>query len=226
MFLPEGPGLGSPNSGCSTGSLLLAGCSCTRRGGLLSRHDGVQAPCSLDTLELALTASFEAEPGTFHEVSDGLRGENLAPTSRSHDPRSYGHCNSAHLGTDLLYLTDMEAGTDLKAQRLHALDRLQRALGGRGWGIEDGKEPVARGVHLATAVALQRSPDQLVVLLNELTPAAIAQLGGHLGRADDVREEDGRKEALSLAPWHRPILTKGSSPYKSLAVMQDSVGRS
>ena len=147
-------------------------------------------------------AVFEVESGAFGQITNRFRGEDLAGASRGHDSRANGHCDPANLGADLLHLTDMEAGADLKAQRLHALDRLECARRRRGGSVEDGKEAVARGIHLAPTMALQGSADDLVVLLHEFTPAAIPQLGDHFGRADDVREEDGRKEALGLAPRH------------------------
>jgi len=54
--------------------------------------------------------------------------------------------------------------------------------------------------------SFQRFSDEAVVLLHELTPSAVPDLRGNLGRADDIGEEDGRQESLGLTAWHRASL--------------------
>jgi hypothetical protein len=58
------------------------------------------------------------------------------------------------------------------------------------------QEAVPRDVQLAAAEAPQLPPHARVVLLEELAPLAIAELGRTLGRSDDVGEEDGGERAL------------------------------
>ena len=49
-----------------------------------------------------------------------------------------------------------------------------------------------------TAVAREAAADEAVVLVDELLPADVAELRLARGRADDVGEENGRKDALEL----------------------------
>ena len=99
----------------------------------------------------------------------------------------------------------MDAGTNLDAELADLLDDLERAADGRSRCVEDGKEPVTCGVHLASAVTAQRSANARVVELDQLAPAAVSKLRGVVGRPDDVRHQDGRQETLwaPTAAWHR-----------------------
>ena len=48
----------------------------------------------------------------------------------------------------------------------------------------------------------QRVANEPMVLLHELTPATVAELGSRFRGADNIGEEDGRQKALGLAPRH------------------------
>jgi hypothetical protein len=82
----------------------------------------------------------------------------------------------------------MDPSTDLDPQCLNRLGGVQRTLGGLRGCIEDGKETVTRGVDLAAMVTLERGADEPMVLLHELAPTSVTQLGGYLGGADDIGE--------------------------------------
>ena len=52
------------------------------------------------------------------------------------------------------------------------------------------------GVALLATKAGQLSADESMVTLEQLAPGPTPELGGALGRADDVGEEDGREDAV------------------------------
>ena len=62
--------------------------------------------------------------------------------------------------------------------------------------VERGEEAVAGRAHLAAAEAAELAADRRVVLLQQVAPAAVAELGGVLGRVDDVGEEDGGQHTV------------------------------
>src|SRR5205085_2176231 len=76
-------------------------------------------------------------------------------------------------------------------------DRLRTSNGTR-WAVERGEEPIASGVDLVPPVAGEQRPDGAVVLLEELLPTAVAEPRRLLGRADEVREQDGRQNAVEV----------------------------
>jgi hypothetical protein len=67
-----------------------------------------------------------------------------------------------------------------------------------GRAVEVGEEAVAGRVHLTATEAYELTADELVVTLEELAPGTVSQLGGVLARSDDVGEEDGREDAVSV----------------------------
>jgi hypothetical protein len=80
--------------------------------------------------------------------------------------------------------------------------------------VEGDEKSVAGGVDLATSKALELAPHDPAVRLEHLTPAPIAQLGGELRRADDVRKEHGRELPVGRG---RP----GNSGQKAFGLAQD-----
>jgi len=75
--------------------------------------------------------------------------------------------------------------------RYGAADRPSRS-------VESGEKTVTRSVYLLPSEALQFSPDQRSVVLQEGSPSAIAEDRGPLRRADDVGERDCRKDPVRL----------------------------
>ena len=101
-------------------------------------------------------------------------------------------------GRELLDLAGVDAGPDLEPDAptastiaLARADRPRRS-------VEHGEEAVAGRVDLAAAEARQLGSDRRVMALEQLPPAAVAELRRELRRADDVREQDGRQDAIRL----------------------------
>ena len=67
-----------------------------------------------------------------------------------------------------------------------------------GRAVERGEEAVADDLDLVPAEALELAPDDPVVVRQQALPAAVAELGRQLRRADDVGEQDGREHAARL----------------------------
>ena len=84
----------------------------------------------------------------------------------------------------------MDPRPDLDAEALDVADDLLGAPDGLGRLVERGEEPVAGGVDLPPAVLLETATDERVVGVDDLVPPLVADLGGALGRAHDVREQD------------------------------------
>ena len=81
--------------------------------------------------------------------------------------------------------------------------RAGAADGARG-AVEGREDAVAGEPGLLAPCAFQLGADDRVVSREQLLPARVAELGGPLGRADDVREQHGREHAVRLARAPRP----------------------
>jgi len=83
-------------------------------------------------------------------------------------------------------------------ERFHGFDRCLSTPHGSGRPIERREEPVACRVDLPTAVPSEQSAKGVVMLLHEVSPSSVTELGNLLGRPDDVGEEHGREDPVEL----------------------------
>ena len=97
-----------------------------------------------------------------------------------------------------LALARVQAGADLEAQRRDAVPERGCAADRACGAVEGGEEAVPGRVDLVAAEALELAADGNTVGLEQLAPAAVAEVSGELGRADEVGEEDRREHAVGL----------------------------
>src|ERR671919_915469 len=98
----------------------------------------------------------------------------------------------------------MNAGTDVEAELAYRVDDGRRTSHRSGRPVERGEEPVARGLDLTSAPAIELASDRLVVTVDELLPRAVTDLGGACGRPGDVGEQHRREHAVGLGPSAGP----------------------
>src|SRR4029077_17546873 len=65
--------------------------------------------------------------------------------------------------------------------------------------IERGEDTIAGGVDPSPSVPLQLARHHGVVLIEQLSPASVAEANSLLGRGDDVREQDGGECPITLS---------------------------
>jgi hypothetical protein len=109
------------------------------------------------------------------------------------------HGDSADIPVSKLALAGVESRTDLDAQRAHLLADRACAVDAPCRPVEGREDAVARGFYLPTAVPVELTPDEAVVLLEQIAPASVAERRGAFGRLDYVGEEHGRKGTVGLA---------------------------
>ena len=85
----------------------------------------------------------------------------------------------------------MHSSAQLETDPTHALGDRLRAANRPSRPVEGGEEAVAGRVLLLAPEPGQLAPNQGVMLTEQLAPRAVADLGGALGRADDVGEKQG-----------------------------------
>ena len=148
------------------------------------------------------------------QVLDRARDEHFArPGQRAH-PRPDVDRDAADVGVDDLELAGVQAGAHLQAEPSHfglgrpgAADRTAGSVEGR-------EESVPERLDLLAAMALELAPHHTVMGGHQVSPAAVAQLGGLARGVDDVGEHDGGQHPLGLAG-------RGGAPEQRLDLVQD-----
>ena len=110
----------------------------------------------------------------------------------------------AHVAVSDLHLAGMNARTDVEAELAYRVDDGRRTSHRSGRAVERRQEPVARGLDLTSAPAVELASDGLVVAIDELFSRAVTDLGRACGRPGDVGEQHRREHAVGLGPSAGP----------------------
>src|SRR5437868_275289 len=144
------------------------------------------------------SAILEDEPGTRNQVLDGLGDEYFRWAGGASDSCAGVNRDSADLLVDPFDLSGVDAGADLQAKRAHGVDDSACVTDGSRGAVEGGEEAVPGGVDLLAPITTKQGADGLMVALDERFPGMVAVFGGQLGRAGDISEDDGCKDALEV----------------------------
>src|SRR3990170_4996638 len=160
-------------------------------------HD-VKVPLLGHALERLDAAVGKGDVEAGREGLDGLGGDHLAGPGLGHEPRGDVHGDAAYLTPAQLDLAGVDARADLDAGLAQHVADLEGAADGAPWPVERRQDAVAGGAVKAATVQGHALADDLVVLVEDLTPAAVAEPCGEVGRPDHVRDQDGRERAVDL----------------------------
>ena len=92
----------------------------------------------------------------------------------------------------------MQAAAQLQSRARGRVGDLAGAPDCSGRSVEGRQETIASGDHLPAPEVAQFTPDQGVMPVQEVTPAAVPGPGGALGRADDVGEQNRGQHPVRL----------------------------
>jgi hypothetical protein len=132
-------------------------------------------------------AVLELDPRAGDEILDGSRDEHLARPRSARHSRSDVDGQPGDLLPDALALAGVDPRPHLETELGNPLHDLA-GTGDRPRGpVEAREEPVPGRVDLDSAEALELTADGRVVLLEQLSPGAVAKLHRPFGRADQIR---------------------------------------
>ena len=163
-----------------------------------TRVDRIEPPFAGDALQLGRTALAKLEARSRNQILDRARDEHLAGLRRLRHTGTDVDGDSAYLAVHQLALAGVEARAYLQAELCYRLRDGAGAADRPSRAVEAGEEAVTGGVKLLTVVADELPTDDSVVPLEELAPGPVAERYRLLGRADDVGEKDGGKDAVSF----------------------------
>jgi hypothetical protein len=127
-----------------------------------------------------------------------LADEHLSGSGEAADARADVHCEPADvvIGEQLAF-AGVQTSANLQAQVMDPVADRDRAADRAAGTIEHRERSVAERLHEPPSVALDLLAHLDVVALKQRPPLAVTELGGTLGRADDVGEQHRREHAVA-----------------------------
>ena len=101
------------------------------------------------------------------------------------------HADAAHVAVAQLDLAGVQPGPELKPDAAQLVAEGGRATDPPAGTVEGGQHPIAGRLDQLAAELLDHPPGHLVVHVEQLAPAPVAEPSGPLGGADDVGEQHG-----------------------------------
>ena len=143
-------------------------------------------------------ALIEAETAAGNQILDSSRDKRLTGARKRRDARGNVDGDALHVIVGDLDLAGMEAVADLDVEWTDHLGNGASATHCPRRAVECGEKPVPKRFDLTSPVTRDFLPDCGVMSDEEVAPALVAQLFGSRGRAHDVSEENGRKDAATF----------------------------
>jgi hypothetical protein len=151
---------------------------------------GIDPPLAGNSPQFLETAVFESEAGAGLGIPNRARSEHFAGPRERRDARRGMDGDPSHVATAAFDLPEVDSAADLEVQ---LSDRPADGVGAGerpSRGVEEDEEPVAGGVDLLTTAPADLAAHVLMVALEELAPAMVAEIDRALSGTHDVGEED------------------------------------
>jgi hypothetical protein len=149
---------------------------------------GKNAPFSRDALERVFALIDKQQPGAGDEVSHRARHEYLTGAGQRGHASTDMNRYPTDVVVDLFALARVKACTNIKPDRAHFIDDGTRAPDRAGGAIERNEKAVARRIGLTAAKPTYVASDHCVMLIEQVTPALVADGHGPFSRLDDICE--------------------------------------
>src|SRR5437867_7138897 len=161
-----------------------------------SRNEREDLPLSGNSLQHVASAILELQARAGDQVHHRSGDQDLAGACECGDPGADVDRDARNVGALELDLARVQARSDLQARLADGIADGHRATDGPSRTVERGQDPVSGRMDLPPPVPGELSPDDALVLADELLPSTVPQLGSRGGRADDVREQDGGQDPV------------------------------
>ena len=144
------------------------------------------------------TSVSKPQTRTGDQVLDRAGDNHLAgPCLRSH-PRPDVHGDPAEAVANHLALPCVQARSNRDPEVLDGIPNRARAPYRPRRPVERGEEAVASNIGLVSTKPLELGTHQAIERFKQVTPAAIPEFCGLLGRAHDIHEENGGEQPVGL----------------------------
>ena len=157
-----------------------------------------QPPLARYSGERLAPAVLEADVRADDKVAHGPGHEHLGGLGQVGDAGADVDRDAGEVIAGELALAGVQPGADVELERAGGVHGGERAADRARRPVERGEHAVAGAADRATAVDGDLIVHQPVVVLHQVVPAAVAEPGGVLGRADDVGEHDRRQHPVGV----------------------------
>jgi len=147
-----------------------------------------------------LAAFGETAAGPGDDLTNGRGHQYLASSGERGDSGTDMDGHPGDVGTPDLNFAGVHTGSHLDAENPHRVDDGRRTFNGSTGAAEGGNKAVTRGVDLAPTEPIEFVADDVVVVVQEVSPPIVAEIGGPLRRTDDIGENDCGEGAFGLGP--------------------------
>jgi hypothetical protein len=114
------------------------------------------------------------------------------------------YSDSAKVSASLYAFTSVDPGAQLETESPNRFGRGHGALHGPGWAVERGEEPVSGCLDLPAAEQVELAAHDLVMVVEKVTPAVIAQVNSASGGVDNVGEQDSGQDSVGIGRGAMP----------------------
>lgn len=157
---------------------------------------GEKTPLTRDALERVGAARVKAYAGAGNQILDRVRDENFARGRQGSNSGGRMNCYPTDVLADHLAFSRVKPSSKLDADRANRVDDASRTANAARRSVERGENAVTRCAHLDATELLKLAPYPCVEIFKKIAPALVAKRRSPLGRADDVDEQDRRKDAI------------------------------
>jgi hypothetical protein len=161
-----------------------------------SHAEGEEAPLARNTLQSVFTLVREFKTGTGHEVCYGAGYQNLTCLCIGCDTGRDVNRDPSDVVSPDLDLTGVESDPNLYTERIENRPQATATADTPARSVKSGEHAITCGLDVSATKSLYLPSQQGVVLVENLTPPAVAQRCCLFCRGDDVGEQDGGEHPI------------------------------
>ena len=169
-----------------------------------SISDSEKRPGPLNPFQLMLTTVLELDPRTGNQVHHRSRDKDLTFACQTRHPCRYVHTDTRYVIAVEFDLPCVKTSADFESEVANGLGYRPCAFDGPSRSVEDCQGAVSGRPDESTTEVSESALNQLIVKVQRLFPASIAELHGMTGRIDDVGEQDRCQHTIEYRNGSNP----------------------
>jgi len=150
-----------------------------------------------------LSSLVEAQARASHQVLHRSRHKDLACCGKCSDPCGNVDGDASHVRFSNLDLAGMQAAANFNVQWADSLGNRASTADRASWPVESGKKSVSKRSNFAAPVTREFTSHGGVMSVQQIVPAVVTHFLSPRGRAHNVCEQNGRKDAVAFCHGDR-----------------------
>ena len=164
-----------------------------------------------EALQLVRSSIGEPDAASGRGILSGRGNQDLTASGGLHHTRGDVDRRTANIVTTALDVPDMDPRMHIHTEGPDCRDKSDGTSDGVGGRPKGGEQPVAHVLDQPTAESRDLLGANALVLVQQLTPATVAELASAFGRRDDIREQHRGQDPLDVAARATPVMKASNS---------------